>query len=292
MHKSPPHIELTQQATHGYFDESAELGEVEMNCYYHPDREAVVSCKKCGRPMCRDCESNALYRPNGAAYCIRCSMDTVGTAIINSRKEMKNRRLLLVGYSFIIFLALLFVIFALLNNSYELIWVPLILFFFIGLVRVSQRRAKRDITVSDIYDAADRAVNPGLNLIFDLIAYTIAGPIMVIVDFFKYFKDKKELENLIHDFKARVNEDLKRESTSSEYFVQEINKQRDAIEKKDADETLKGKKSVGLLIIVMVALIFGPILIVGVRSCIIVNNSYKERQELYNRDQPAVLYLH
>lgn len=26
-----------------------------MKCYYHPDRDAVASCKKCGRAICKEC---------------------------------------------------------------------------------------------------------------------------------------------------------------------------------------------------------------------------------------------
>ncbi|RLG20917.1 hypothetical protein DRN74_04215 [Candidatus Micrarchaeota archaeon] len=26
-----------------------------MKCYYHPDREAVTRCVKCGKPLCEKC---------------------------------------------------------------------------------------------------------------------------------------------------------------------------------------------------------------------------------------------
>ena len=36
-----------------------------MYCYRHPDRETMVSCSECGRPICPDC---MVYAPVG----IRC----------------------------------------------------------------------------------------------------------------------------------------------------------------------------------------------------------------------------
>ncbi len=39
-----------------------------MECAYHPDKEAVAECSKCGRPLCEECSKN----PN--TVCIDCSI--------------------------------------------------------------------------------------------------------------------------------------------------------------------------------------------------------------------------
>jgi len=43
-----------------------------MRCFYHEDREAVGTCKSCGRGLCREC---AVEFPKGLACRGRCEAD-------------------------------------------------------------------------------------------------------------------------------------------------------------------------------------------------------------------------
>jgi hypothetical protein len=40
----------------------------EVNCYYHPDREAVAVCSVCKKPLCKECARES----NGKIYCADC----------------------------------------------------------------------------------------------------------------------------------------------------------------------------------------------------------------------------
>lgn len=44
-----------------------------MNCYYHENKPAVVSCAKCGVGLCRDCREEAAYEVDGKPLCLNCS---------------------------------------------------------------------------------------------------------------------------------------------------------------------------------------------------------------------------
>ena len=50
-----------------------------MSCYYHPNREAVVHCNECGKPLCSEC-AGAFHPP--ACY------DCVSVHISNVKGEM------------------------------------------------------------------------------------------------------------------------------------------------------------------------------------------------------------
>jgi hypothetical protein len=39
-----------------------------MNCYYHPEAEAVAICSRCGKTICRDCSVNLM----GKITCQQC----------------------------------------------------------------------------------------------------------------------------------------------------------------------------------------------------------------------------
>lgn len=266
-----------------------------MNCYYHPDRESVVSCPKCGRPMCRDCESNALYRPNGAAYCIRCSMDAIGAAIRNSKKEMRKRTFLLILAAVEVLVGLGFTIYVIATQEWGNLFVSCLMFAMAGMTVVASKMKKQEgISSSDIYWTVNSAVSPVSTLVagvlWYLVGYGIAGPILFTVEIYKYFKDKRELEKLIHVFEARVDEEMNRESTSSEYFVQEIKQEKNKHQKTDADETGKAKKKTKMIVTVVVLVIavtmLGPLVTTRIKR----SRYIKEQEEIYS--QPAVLYLH
>lgn len=58
-----------------YPADSLELGLVKegkrMNCYVHPDREAVGTCVGCGKPICEEC----LVEVAGKNYCKSCAAE-------------------------------------------------------------------------------------------------------------------------------------------------------------------------------------------------------------------------
>ena len=50
-----------------------------MRCYYHPDREATVTCNTCGKGLCSEC--GGLFQP---PTCRSCAEESAG----NVKKEM------------------------------------------------------------------------------------------------------------------------------------------------------------------------------------------------------------
>ncbi len=44
-----------------------------MNCYYHENKPAVVSCAKCGVGLCKSCREEAAYELDGKPICLNCS---------------------------------------------------------------------------------------------------------------------------------------------------------------------------------------------------------------------------
>ncbi len=54
-----------------------------LNCYYHPERNAIAKCEKCGKPICLECnmifrDKNITNKENYATrhnYCIVCYYD-------------------------------------------------------------------------------------------------------------------------------------------------------------------------------------------------------------------------
>lgn len=65
-----------------------------MNCYFHPQVEAVATCGKCGVAMCRECEEKALLRLDGGkgqALCKRCSLEETQTNVDNDRAWIMKR---------------------------------------------------------------------------------------------------------------------------------------------------------------------------------------------------------
>lgn len=51
-----------------------------MNCYYHPDKEAVIKCTNCGRSICDECKVHRYWK----TYCKSCA-DTLAGEDIASR---------------------------------------------------------------------------------------------------------------------------------------------------------------------------------------------------------------
>ena len=52
-----------------------------LHCYIHPDRETLLRCNKCGRPICTSC---AVLTPTGyrCKECIRKQQNVFNTALI------------------------------------------------------------------------------------------------------------------------------------------------------------------------------------------------------------------
>ena len=62
-----------------------------MNCYYHPDREAVRRCDKCGQLMCQECPVDV----DGRIVCKSCLSIALETAP-SKRAHARSSNLLLV----------------------------------------------------------------------------------------------------------------------------------------------------------------------------------------------------
>ena len=55
-----------------------------MNCYYHPDRDAVGACVNCGRFICAECKVEL----GDKIYCNRCA-DKIYTGLSTLPKSME-----------------------------------------------------------------------------------------------------------------------------------------------------------------------------------------------------------
>lgn len=65
-----------------------------MNCYFHPQAEAVATCGKCGVALCKECEEKALMRLNGGkgqALCSRCSLDEAQANVAHDEAWIRKR---------------------------------------------------------------------------------------------------------------------------------------------------------------------------------------------------------
>ncbi|MBP5158641.1 MAG: hypothetical protein ILP18_12305 [Treponema sp.] len=65
-----------------------------MNCYFHPQVEAVATCGKCGVAMCKECEEKALVRLDGGkgqALCNRCGLDMVQENVAHDEAWIRKR---------------------------------------------------------------------------------------------------------------------------------------------------------------------------------------------------------
>lgn len=60
------------------------------SCHYHTNEEAVTSCARCGKPICRDCAETyevAIGEYAGKAICYDCCKDIVAQNVKNLKKN-------------------------------------------------------------------------------------------------------------------------------------------------------------------------------------------------------------
>lgn len=57
-------------------------------CYYHPERNAVATCSKCGAGICRDC---AVKDGQGRIICRQCANEELRQEQKDYRKRLKER---------------------------------------------------------------------------------------------------------------------------------------------------------------------------------------------------------
>ena len=65
-----------------------------MNCYLHPQVEAVATCGKCGIALCKECEEKALMRLDGGkgqSLCNRCSLDEAQANVAHDEAWIRKR---------------------------------------------------------------------------------------------------------------------------------------------------------------------------------------------------------
>jgi hypothetical protein len=63
-----------------------------MNCYIHPDREAVGTCTSCGRPICQEC----VVEVQGKYVCRECLSTGRATQIATIVRPRKDRSIALI----------------------------------------------------------------------------------------------------------------------------------------------------------------------------------------------------
>lgn len=118
-----------------------------MRCYYHEDREAVGSCKSCGKGLCREC---AVDLTKGLACRGRCE-DDVSSVIALIERNIKiaprtsqileaSRKLRSSTAAFNLVIGGLFIIWGLTSEHLSFIIILGVAFFIYGIIGLFQAR--------------------------------------------------------------------------------------------------------------------------------------------------------
>jgi len=57
-----------------------------MKCYYHEDRDAVATCKRCGKSLCKECASKYQI-----VYCADCAAQMRAEAVNKKERDRQSK---------------------------------------------------------------------------------------------------------------------------------------------------------------------------------------------------------
>lgn len=169
-----------------------------MKCYFHPEREAVVTCAKCGVAMCHECEEHALFRADngtGQAMCPRCSLNDA-QAIVDYEAKWLKKRAIKLGF------CALFIIWGLIEyyTQPDGVFGMFANFFIAAIISNLGGNKKPQSIGTQVYNANAMLKSPIAYFVGWVIGYTIFAPIGLIMNIVGYIRTrmqyKKDLEIL------------------------------------------------------------------------------------------------
>lgn len=167
-----------------------------MNCKFHPTAEAVTKCAMCGAELCFYCDTNAFFRVEKGALCIRCSLKEAkcNVSFAVSRLASQIRK--------VIFAAILFaaaIISWVIASDGGRAFPALLVFVFWFLCGFIQTRGqeKDEYSVKSIIweDHGEDDITLG-----KVIFYVFAAPVMLIKNFIMIFLLKSDRDFAISKY--------------------------------------------------------------------------------------------
>lgn len=196
-----------------------------MNCKFHPTAEAVTKCAVCGAELCSQCDTNAFFRVEKGALCIRCSLKEAkcNVSFAVSRLASQIRKVIFAG----IFIILSIICLNLGNHAGNEIFLALwLLFWFLsGLIQTWGHEKDESSIKSLIWGDQNNAEEfSWIRFIFKFIFYALAAPVMLIKNFIKIFSLKSDRDFAISKYEkisAALNDNNKE---CFEYWQKEAEK--------------------------------------------------------------------
>ena len=180
-----------------------------MNCYFHPQTEAVVTCGKCGVAMCRECESKAFFRLDdgkGQALCNRCSLEEAQANVAYEASWLKKRLVKLIITAVLVIIGII-----LYNSATDVngIFTMFLCFFIAGLVGNIGLKKDPQSVKTQVKTAVNEVRYPIATTIGKIIGTTICAPIFLITGFIGYLRTKSAYNQdlkVLETIQASVNQ--------------------------------------------------------------------------------------
>ena len=178
-----------------------------MMCYYHPQAEGIVTCAKCGVPLCRECEANAFYRTengSGQALCNKCSYNAAKETIDNYKSWFQKRKALLIVCSILIVIGLIlgFVFYS--NDATTGITSAAVLWGIAGFIMNYGNKPPKSVEeqIKDAVYEQNHPISHSIGkLIGAIIGYVFFAPILLVANFIGFVRTKSEYQKDYNVFK-------------------------------------------------------------------------------------------
>ncbi len=185
------------------------LGEF-MNCYLHPQVEAIATCGKCGVAMCKDCETNAFFRLDGGkgqALCNRCSLISAQENVDYLSNWLKKRMIKLIICTALAVVGIIaFVAMSFGSGDEESIiggiLTAIILWAIAGAIANIGNKKNNESVKSQVWDAAYKYNHPISSAIIGIIVNALFGPLCVIANWIGYLRTKSQYKKELNDLAA------------------------------------------------------------------------------------------
>ena len=152
-------------------------------CQFHPEEEAVTKCAVCGANLCSPCDTNAFFRVEKGALCLRCSLKEAKHNVAFTAKRLGNQ------IKKVIFAALLFAsaitswVIADNEGSAFASLLVFVFWFLCGFIQTRGHERDENSVKSIIWEGHEEDDITLGKVIF----YVFAAPVMLIINFIKDF---------------------------------------------------------------------------------------------------------
>lgn len=166
-----------------------------MNCSFHPAAEAVTKCAECGADLCSECDTNAFYRTEKGAFCIRCSQKRALNGIDWKTGYLKKlKRNLVFACIFFVLAIVCLIVACKVSSDGAMIAAAIgvcVFWFLCGFIQ-TWKHEKDEFSVKHLI-WGNKGVDEDestLRFIAKIIFYVLAAPIMLIRNIIEYFGTK------------------------------------------------------------------------------------------------------